>query len=118
MRENWKGVYGQDMISFADDTVHLLFGGRYDWAELGTGSCFGEGCSNFEALLPFNSNTQSGFQDTFARAFSPRLARLSSRYHGCHSTAITFDPWASLLSSRSQARLPYRRRWERNMKVG
>jgi iron complex outermembrane recepter protein len=73
LRENWKGVYGQDMISFADDTVHLLFGGRYDWAELGTGSCFGEGCSNFDALLPFNSSTQSGFQDTFARAFSPRL---------------------------------------------
>jgi iron complex outermembrane recepter protein len=69
-RENWKGVYGQDMISFADDTLHLLFGGRYDWAE------FGEGYSpnsNFEALLPYNSNTGIGFQNSSARAFSPRL---------------------------------------------
>jgi iron complex outermembrane receptor protein len=29
----WFGVYGQDMISFLDDRVHVLLGGRYDWAE-------------------------------------------------------------------------------------
>ncbi|HTV32635.1 MAG TPA: TonB-dependent receptor [Methylocella sp.] len=69
-RENWKGVYGQDMISFADDRLHLLLGGRYDWAEFGEGS--GE-FSNFDALLPYNSNTGFGFQNSAARAFSPRL---------------------------------------------
>jgi iron complex outermembrane receptor protein len=36
-RENWWGLYGQDMISFADDKLHLLLGGRYDWAEFGSG---------------------------------------------------------------------------------
>jgi hypothetical protein len=25
------------MISFADDRLHLLFGGRYDWADIGNG---------------------------------------------------------------------------------
>ncbi|PWB88420.1 TonB-dependent siderophore receptor [Methylosinus sporium] len=29
----WTGVYVQDMISFFDDSVHVLLGGRYDWAE-------------------------------------------------------------------------------------
>ncbi|WP_161914531.1 TonB-dependent receptor [Methylosinus sp. C49] len=31
--QKWTGVYGQDLISFLDDTVHVLLGGRYDWAE-------------------------------------------------------------------------------------
>ncbi|PWB83787.1 MAG: TonB-dependent siderophore receptor, partial [Methylocystaceae bacterium] len=31
--QKWTGVYGQDMISFWDDKVHVLLGGRYDWAE-------------------------------------------------------------------------------------
>jgi iron complex outermembrane recepter protein len=33
-REYWKGVYFQDMISAFDDRVHLLLGGRYDWADV------------------------------------------------------------------------------------
>lgn len=32
--ESWKGVYAQDTISFWDDKIHLLLGGRYDWAEV------------------------------------------------------------------------------------
>ena len=35
--ELWKGVYAQDMISFADDRLHLLIGGRYDWADTFSG---------------------------------------------------------------------------------
>ena len=69
-RENWKGVYGQDMISFADDRLHLLLGGRYDWAEFGAGYSPN---SNFEATGPYNSSTGVGFQNSSARAFSPRL---------------------------------------------
>ena len=34
--QKWTGVYGQDMISFFDDSVHVLLGGRYDWAETGS----------------------------------------------------------------------------------
>jgi len=69
-RENWWGLYGQDMISFADDKLHLLLGGRYDWAEFGAGN--GE-FSNLDALFPFNPNTGFGFQNSHANAFSPRL---------------------------------------------
>jgi iron complex outermembrane recepter protein len=69
-RENWKGVYGQDMISFAGDTFHLLFGGRYDWAAFGAGY---SPSSNAEALGPYNSDTGIGFQNSYAKAFSPRL---------------------------------------------
>jgi iron complex outermembrane receptor protein len=36
LRENQKGIYGQDYISFLDDHVHVLLGGRYDWARYGS----------------------------------------------------------------------------------
>ena len=36
LREYQFGVYGQDQISFADDRLHLLLGGRYDWARYGS----------------------------------------------------------------------------------
>jgi iron complex outermembrane receptor protein len=35
-REDQKGVYGQDFISFFDDRLHILLGGRYDWARYGS----------------------------------------------------------------------------------
>jgi iron complex outermembrane receptor protein len=31
--QKWTGVYAQDMLSFLDDSIHVLLGGRYDWAE-------------------------------------------------------------------------------------
>lgn len=60
--QQWTGVYGQDMISFLDDKVHLLLGGRYDWAK-----------------YSINSNSSTAFlaQATYAtqsaNAFSPRI---------------------------------------------
>lgn len=60
--QQWTGVYGQDMISFLDDRVHLLLGGRYDWAG-----------------YSINSNVNSSFlaEATYATqrasAFSPRV---------------------------------------------
>lgn len=61
-REQWKGVYAQDMVSFADDKIHLLFGGRYDWANSGSGY----------ASTSFN-DAEAAFQNTLDRAFSPRI---------------------------------------------
>jgi iron complex outermembrane receptor protein len=31
----WKGITAQDMVSALNDSVHLLIGGRYDWADIG-----------------------------------------------------------------------------------
>ncbi|TDX62101.1 iron complex outermembrane receptor protein [Methylosinus sp. sav-2] len=31
-KQEWQGIYAQDLISFYDDKIHLLLGGRYDFA--------------------------------------------------------------------------------------
>jgi iron complex outermembrane receptor protein len=69
-QQSWEGVYGQDMISFADDKLHLLIGGRYDWANYGYGF---SPTSFVEANGPFNPVTGNGFQNAFDQAFSPRI---------------------------------------------
>lgn len=33
IKEKWKGIYAQDQISFWEDRIQLLLGGRHDWAE-------------------------------------------------------------------------------------
>jgi len=70
LREQWTGVYGQDIISFAQDRMHLLFGGRYDWATYGNG--FSPN-SDDEAVAPVNPATGFGFNQARDKAFSPRL---------------------------------------------
>lgn len=61
-RDNWVGVYGQDMISFADDRLHLLFGGRYDWAEF-----------NNTFVIGTAASAAAAFKARRAEAFSPRV---------------------------------------------
>jgi iron complex outermembrane receptor protein len=63
LREQWYGVYAQDTVSFLDKHVHVLLGGRYDWANYGTGF---SSSSDADALGP-------GFQRAHDKAFSPRL---------------------------------------------
>ncbi len=88
-RESWKGVYAQDFISFADDRLHLLFGGRYDWADTG----FGFSPTSFaEANGLFNPATGNGFQSAFDRAFSPRLGAV-----------VQAAPWLSFYGNYSQS---------------
>jgi iron complex outermembrane receptor protein len=80
LKENWKGVYGQDQISFMDDKVHILFGGRYDWANYGDGN----GASELAA--------GTAFKAVPAEAFSPRLG-----------IVIQPAPWLSFYSNYSQS---------------
>ncbi|WP_400771359.1 TonB-dependent siderophore receptor [Methylosinus sporium] len=69
-RQSWKGIYGQDMISFLDDRVHVLLGGRHDWASYG----YGSSSNSFqEARSLYNSDTGAGFQNAVDHAWSPRL---------------------------------------------
>lgn len=63
--QRWTGVYGQDMISFLDDTAHVLLGGRYDWAEYGINKDF----SSASAAL-------NSYSDHYDKAFSPRVGVL------------------------------------------
>jgi iron complex outermembrane receptor protein len=60
-RDNWVGIYGQDMISFADDRLHLLLGGRYDWAEF-----------NNTFIIGTAAQAAAAFKARQAEAFSPR----------------------------------------------
>ena len=70
LREQWTGVYAQDMVSFLQDRVHFLFGGRYDWTKYGTGYSPN---SDAEAIGPFDPATGIGFLQASDQAFSPRL---------------------------------------------
>lgn len=69
-RQSWKGVYGQDMISFLDDRVHLLLGGRHDWATYGHGF---SPTSYAEAAGPYDPTTGNGYRSAADEAWSPRV---------------------------------------------
>lgn len=60
--QKWTGVYGQDLISFFDDSVHVLLGGRYDWAETS---------SNKNTLSYVGA--MSTYTTDYNKAFSPRV---------------------------------------------
>jgi iron complex outermembrane receptor protein len=62
VKEKWRGVYGQDQISFLDDRVHLLLGGRYDSATYGNGY-------SWESL----EKAERGFRYVTASQLSPRI---------------------------------------------
>jgi len=76
--QKWTGVYGQDMISFLDDKVHLLLGGRYDWAET---SANRDRASAARAAASYSTSFDSGF--------SPRIGLLYQPLPGCRSTATS-----------------------------
>jgi iron complex outermembrane receptor protein len=80
--QEWKGIYGQDYISFADDRLHVLLGGRYDWARVGSAP-FSD-ISLADSLAHFKAATD--------QAFSPRLG-----------VVIQPLPWLSLYGSYSKS---------------
>lgn len=73
----WNGVYGQDMISLLDDSVHVLLGGRYDWAETGSSKNISSPAMAYASYLK-----------TVDTAFSPRVG-------------VVYQPlpWVSLFGS-------------------
>jgi iron complex outermembrane receptor protein len=80
--ERWTGVYGQDMISFLDDSVHVLLGGRYDWNEVSSSG-------------GYNANWWTGYANyktIQTSAFSPRAG-------------VVYQPlpWLSVYGSFSQS---------------
>jgi len=77
--EEWKGFYFQDQISFFDNQVHLLAGGRHDW--LSTGSGFSPTSFN-EAQASLNAD------EVDTGRFTPRVG-------------ITYQPkpWLSLYAN-------------------
>jgi iron complex outermembrane receptor protein len=72
--QQWHGVYGQDLISAFDDRVHLLLGGRLDWARAGVQR------NNTSPYLALASLTH--YDD---HAFSPRVGLV-----------VQPQPWLSL----------------------
>ena len=86
LREQWTGVYAQDMVSFLQDRVHFLFGGRYDWTKYGTGYSPN---SDAEAIGPFDPATGIGFLQASDQAFSPRLGAVVQPVPGSGSTATS-----------------------------
>lgn len=84
-RQSWKGVYGQDMISFLDDRAHVLLGGRHDWATYG----YGYSPTSFaESIGPYDPATGNGYQGSADEAWSPRLGLV-----------LQPQPWVSLYAN-------------------
>lgn len=79
--QKWTGVYAQDTISFLDDSVHVLLGGRYDWAEV---SASGFKPTYLEGL--------GSYRTDYKKAFSPRVG-----------VVYQPQPWLSFYGSFSQS---------------
>lgn len=58
-KDQWKGLYAQDQISFWGDRVHVLLGGRHDWAESSNGfSRLGLAVADFSrGIAPTSANS-------------------------------------------------------------
>ncbi|WGS88388.1 TonB-dependent receptor [Methylomonas sp. UP202] len=80
--QEWNGVYFQDQMVFWD-RLHLLGGGRYDWADYGVGS---SGSSYAAAEAAMNANHVS------AGKFSPRVGVLYRAF-----------PWLSLYGNYTES---------------
>ena len=65
-KNQWYGAYFQDHITFWDK-LHLLGGGRYDWAE--TGTSYHESFAAAEATTP--SNKDEGFSPRVGILYQP-----------------------------------------------
>jgi len=79
-KQDWQGFYAQDLISFADDKLHVLLGGRYDIASASTGTGFGSLFPNVnDTLVLANLSGQAPFGNygtTNDKFFSPRAGIL------------------------------------------
>jgi len=65
-RDDWYGAYFQDHITLWDK-VHILGGGRYDWARTGVG--MGDSASTADAALP--SRRDEGFSPRVGILYQP-----------------------------------------------
>lgn len=65
-RDDWYGAYFQDHITLWDK-VHILGGGRYDWARTGVG--MGDSASTADAALP--SRRDEGFSPRVGVLYQP-----------------------------------------------
>ncbi|WP_246659902.1 MULTISPECIES: TonB-dependent siderophore receptor [Methylosinus] len=79
--QKWTGVYAQDTISFLDDTVHVLLGGRYDWAETWQ--------SRYRTSAALANAT---YWASYDKGFSPRVAVLYQPW-----------PWLSVYGNFTQS---------------
>lgn len=67
--QKWTGVYAQDMISFLDDSVHVLLGGRYDWAET---SASRRTTSESLSLATYTTSYDKGFSPRIGLVYQPQ----------------------------------------------
>jgi iron complex outermembrane receptor protein len=86
--QEWKGAYVQDMISALNDSVHLLIGGRYDWAETGSGVAFGSANAMGLANQKFTTLPDRGFSPRIGLLYQP-VPWLS--FYGNYTQSLGFN---------------------------
>ncbi|WP_197685425.1 TonB-dependent siderophore receptor [Nitrospira japonica] len=67
---DWTGLYAQDQITLFDK-LHLLGGGRYDWASQGTGTAFGTDQSLASAAAAVKTINNSRFSPRAGIVYQP-----------------------------------------------
>jgi iron complex outermembrane recepter protein len=74
-KQEWQGFYGQDLISFYDDKIHVLLGGRYDIASAatGTGVSLSPYVNNALAVANLPGTAFGNYGTTGDHFFSPRV---------------------------------------------
>ncbi|MDN5870661.1 MAG: TonB-dependent siderophore receptor [Nitrococcus sp.] len=90
------GVYIQDQVTFWNDRLHILLGGRYDWAQTGRG----RGTNEDEAEADVPERKDQGFSPRVAvlYQFRPNLSGYASwsrsfgANNGVSASGETFDP--------------------------
>ena len=76
-KQEWQGFYAQDLISFADDKLHVLLGGRYDIASASTGTAVGSLFPTYNDTLTLanlpGASPFGHYGTTKDKFFSPRV---------------------------------------------
>lgn len=85
-KEEWFGIYFQDHITLWNK-LHILGGGRYDWANFGRGNDFRNGATYAQAV--------ANYKDYENQKFSPRVGIL---YQPLHWLSL-YGNWTESLGS-------------------
>ncbi len=69
-KEEWFGVYFQDHITLWDK-LHILGGGRYDWATFGQGSAVNNGATYAQAVAKYKDYDNQKFSPRVGLVYQP-----------------------------------------------
>ena len=114
-RQGWNGAYVQDLISAAGDRIHLLIGGRYDWATTGSGLAFGDPTAWADANSSYQNFREGGFSPRVG--LSVQAARWASVYANSSTSLSMSNASAGTDAAGNPLPPQYAKQWEAGVKT-